>query len=203
MVFTLVSLKLILVNLIQMRRFPRCVVEIGNGTKNIPYIAYAEATDKVIIGKYCSFARGVILVVHPGHYPPKDKEDYRVSTYPLACVGGHGFLKKYYLPERRNFVKIGNDVFIGANVIVLPGVTIGDGAIVGAGAVVSADVPPYAIVAGVPAKIIRYRYSPERIMKLQRIAWWNWNEKEIHDNMDFFYGKVDEFIAKFYREDKK
>jgi virginiamycin A acetyltransferase len=183
-----------------MRRFPKCIVEIGKGTKDIPYIAYAESSDRVTIGKYCSFARGVILIAHPGHYPPKGMEEYRISTYPLSHVRRHGFLRSYYLREKRNFVKIGNDVFFGANAIILPGVTIGDGAIIGAGAVVTKDVPPYAIVAGVPAKVLKYRYTSEKIRKLLKITWWNWDERKIFDNMDYFYGKVDDFIEKFYKE---
>lgn len=142
----------------------------------------------------------MILVVHPGHIPPKGYEDYRVATYPVARIRRHGFLSSYYIPEERNFVVIGNDVTIGANAIILPGVTVGDGAIIGAGAVVARDVPPYAVVAGIPARILRYRYKPEQIEKLLRIAWWNWSDKKIVENMDYFYGKVDNFIDKFYKE---
>ena len=115
----------------------------------------------------------------------------------MARIGGHGFLPAYYIPEKRNFVILGNDVTIGANVIILPGVKIGDGAIVGAGAVVTRDVPPYAIAAGVPAKILKYRYSQEQIKKLLKIAWWNWSEEKIVENMDYFYGKVQTFIDRF------
>jgi len=193
----MVSLRIILYNLIQLRRFPKCIVEVGKGIKGFPYIAYAENSDRVIIGNYCSFARGAIIVAHPAHYPPKGKENYRISTYPLAEVRKHGFFSSYYLRENRNFVKVGSDVFVGANAILLPGVTIGNGAIIGAGSVVTSDVPPYAIVTGVPARVIRYRYSPEIIQKLLKIGWWNWDEKKIFDNMDYFYGRVDDFIKKF------
>jgi len=91
-------------------------------------------------------------------------------------------------------------VTLGANAIILPGVSVGDGAIVGAGAVVTHDVPPYAIVGGVPAKILRYRYTREQILKLLKIAWWNWPEERIVKNMDYFYGKVQTFIDIFYEE---
>jgi virginiamycin A acetyltransferase len=130
--------------------------------------------------------------------PPKGLEEYRVATYPVARIRKHGFSPGYHLPEPRNFIIIGNDVTVGANAIILPGVRIGDGAVVGAGAIVTTDVPPYAIVAGVPAKIIRYRYSSEQIEKLLRIAWWNWDEDKIFRNMDYFYGKVDDFIERFH-----
>ena len=196
----MVSFKTILFNLLQMRRPPRCRVEIGKHTPSVPYIISAENTDWVKIGKYCSIAHGVILVTHPGHIPPKGMEDYRVASYPMARVRNHGFLPRYRLPEKRNFVKICNDVTVGANAIILPGITVGTGAIIGAGAIVTKDVPPYAIVAGVPAEVLKYRHSPEQIKKLLQIAWWDWDEQKIVDNMDYFYGKVDAFIEKFYEE---
>jgi acetyltransferase-like isoleucine patch superfamily enzyme len=194
----MVSLKLILLNLLRSQKFPRCSVEMGKHSPDIPYIVSAETTDRVVIGKFCSIAHGVVLVVHPGHIPPKGYEEYRVATYALARLSK--FLPLYYLPERRNFIIIGNDVMIGANAVILPGVTIGDGAIIGAGSVVSYDVPPYAIVAGVPAQVLRYRFALGQIEKLLKIAWWNWTDKKIVENMDYFYGKAENFIAKFYRE---
>lgn len=109
----------------------------------------------------------------------------------------HGFKLSYWLPEKRNCVIINNDVLIGAYTILLPGVTVGDGAIVGAGSVVTHNVPAYAVVAGVPAKILKYRYTKEQIDKLLKIAWWNWDGQKICDNMDYFYGKVDDFVEKF------
>lgn len=196
----MVSLRLIIYNLLQMRHPPRCAVEIGKHTDSVPYIISAEKTDRAIVGKYCSISHGVILITHPGHIPPKDYPDYRVATYPMSHVRKHGFFPRYRLPERRNFVRIGNDVWLGANAIILPGVTIGDGAIIGAGAIVTTDVPPYAIVTGVPARVLKYRYNEEQIRKLLQIAWWNWDERKIFDNMDYFYGKVDAFIERFYRE---
>lgn len=195
---SMVSLRIILYNMLQMRKIPRCTVEIGRGTMSVPYIVSAESSDRVKIGNYCSIGRGVILVTHPGHIPPKGLEQYRIATYPVAIIRKHGFLPRYHLPDPRNFVVIGNDVTIGVNAIVLPGVKIGDGAIVGAGSVVTGDVPPFAIVAGVPARVLRYRFSPEQIRKLLHIAWWNWDEKRIFENIDYFYGTVDVFIEKFY-----
>lgn len=196
----MVSLSLILYNMFQLRRFPTCVVKKGKHSDAIPYIAHAERSDKVIIGNFCSFARGVILIAHPGHYPPKEYQDYRVSTYAISRLNKEGFLPHWWLPEKRNFVNIGNDVFLGANSIVLPGVTIGNGVIIGAGSVVSKDIPDYAIAAGDPARILRYRYSEDQINKLLRIAWWNWDDKKIQENINYFYGKVDVFIEKFFKE---
>ncbi|HDZ8876661.1 hypothetical protein J4G66_16215 [Aeromonas dhakensis] len=90
-------------------------------------------------------------------------------------------------------IKIGNDVWIGANAIILPGVTIGDGAVVGAGAVVTRDVPDYAIVVGVPAKVIRQRFNKKQISILKRICWWDWDDEQIQEkaglikNPDLFF----------------
>lgn len=196
----MVSLRLILINMIQMRRFPRCIVTMGKHQWGTPYITNADRTDKVTIGDYCSFARGSFLIASFGHAPPKPFANYRVSTYPIHLLKKHGWRDKYTLPEKKNYIVIGNDVWVGANSIILPGVTVGDGAIIGAGAVVSHDVPPYAVVAGVPAKILRYRYTPQQIKQLLKIAWWNWSEQKIYDNMDYFFGDVDTFIQRFSGE---
>ncbi|MEW5726856.1 MAG: DapH/DapD/GlmU-related protein, partial [Pseudomonadota bacterium] len=91
-------------------------------------------------------------------------------------------------------VRIGNDVWIGAAAMILDGVTIGDGAVVAAGAVVTREVPPYAIVGGNPAKVIRYRFPPEIVEELQRIAWWDWPDRRIKDFEPFFYGPIQSFL---------
>jgi acetyltransferase-like isoleucine patch superfamily enzyme len=80
-------------------------------------------------------------------------------------------------------ILIGNDVWIGARAVVLDGVIIGDGAIIGACAVVTKDVPPYAIVVGVPAKIVRYRFSEKKIRQFLELQWWEWPPEEIKARM--------------------
>jgi acetyltransferase-like isoleucine patch superfamily enzyme len=94
-------------------------------------------------------------------------------------------------------VVIGNDVWIGFRAIILSGVRIGDGAVIGAGAVVTHDVPPYAIATGIPAKVQRFRFTEHQVKKLLQIAWWDWDLQEIVENIDYFYGDVEDFIKKF------
>ena len=145
------------------------------------------------IGRYCSIARGV-RIGDASH--PYDK----LSTHPFLTNGRYTGVEdtgqKKFLDPNHSLKKttIGNDVWIAQNVIVLGGVTIGDGAIVAAGAVVTKDVEPYAIVGGIPAKIIKYRFNKETIEVLLKIKWWN------YDPIDLFqYNLIDmkNFMATF------
>ena len=86
--------------------------------------------------------------------------------------------------------------WFGLNVLVTNGADIGNGVVAGAGAVITRDVPDYAVVAGVPARIIRYRYEKEEIEALNRIAWWNWPDEKIRENYEDFYLDIREFIRK-------
>ncbi|WP_308462078.1 CatB-related O-acetyltransferase [Mesorhizobium sp. INR15] len=95
-------------------------------------------------------------------------------------------------------IRIGNDVWIGRRAIILSGVTIGDGAVIGAGAVVSKDVPPYAVVVGNPAALVRYRFNSGQIASLLEIRWWDWEDDLIKTDPSFFL-PIDEFIAKHHR----
>lgn len=88
--------------------------------------------------------------------------------------------------DKRYFCEIGNDVWIGSDVIILQGVKIGNGAIVASGAVVTKDVPDFAIVGGVPAKIIRYRFTKDEINFLNQLQWWNRQEKWIQNHALYF-----------------
>ena len=192
----MVSLKTVVFNLLRTRKSAKCSVSIGKYTPHTAYIISAEKTDRVSIGKFCSIGLRVIIA-NNGHNLTTGYEDYRVATYAVAILGKEGFKPSYWLPESKNFVSIGNDVLIGTYSVILPGVTVGHGAIIGAGSIVTHDIPPYAVVAA-PRKILHYRYSEEKISKLLKIAWWDWDDKKISDNMDYFYGKVDDFIDKFY-----
>lgn len=94
-------------------------------------------------------------------------------------------------------ITIGNDVWLGQNVLITNGSNIGNGVIAGAGAIITKDVPDYAVVMGVPARIVRYRYKQEEIDALNRIAWWDWSDERIIENYDDFYLDIREFIRKY------
>ena len=136
----------------------------------------------MLIGSYCSIADDVLFMANNDH-------DYAaVTTYPLYLVD-ESMPCKYREGESKHKGKrqiiIGNDVWIGTRAIICAGVRIGNGAIVAAGAVVTKDVPPYAIVGGNPAKIIKYRFDEETIAFLQERKWWYWPERDILQHKDF------------------
>lgn len=99
--------------------------------------------------------------------------------------------------ERKGEIIIGNDCWIGHNVQIMGGVVIHDGAVIAANSVVTKDVPPYAVVGGNPAKIIKYRFKPEICHGLQRIAWWNWSSEELLEVKDDMQGEVEDFVKKY------
>lgn len=114
-----------------------------------------------------------------------------LSTSPIFTLKNNGTATSWVSEsiKHNNEVKqvnIGNDVWIATHVIIKDGVTIRDGAIIGAGAVVVKDVPPYAVVGGVPAKIIKYRFSEEIIKKLEEMEWWNYSDEKLKNNIQYF-----------------
>lgn len=166
--------------------------EMGRGSYGEPTIHDWGAQETVTIGKFCSIAHGVQIFTG-GEYRP----DW-VTTYPFNVIWSHvaGDIKGH--PKSKRNVVIGNDVWIGMDALILSGVTIGDGAVIGARAVVTKDVPPYAIVAGNPAKIIRYRFDEETIRKLLEISWWDWPDEKIASAMDSLLSTdICHFIKKY------
>jgi len=126
----------------------------------------------VTIGKYCSIARGVVMDCGFNH------NTCFISTY-LFNVLFSEFKHLKGHPVSKGDIKIGNDVWIGENVLIMSGVTVGDGAVLGAHAVVTKDVDSYAIVAGVPAKRVKWRFPADVVEKLLQVKWWDWDVEKI------------------------
>ena len=147
---------------------------------NYVYITNNTTIANAQIGSFCSIGPNISvgLPMHPINY---------ISTFPAFFSVRKQcqitFTEKNHFKERGS-VKIGNDVWIGSNAIILDNIQIGDGAIIAAGAVVTKDVPPYAIVGGVPAKVIKYRFNNELIQALLELKWWtketDWLKKNRH-----------------------
>ena len=130
-----------------------------------------EYEPDIQIGNYCSIASGAVFLYGGEHH----REWVTTSGYPVPYVpGGLSAAPPKLLP-----IRVGNDVWIGLDAMIMCGVTIGDGAVVGARALVRKDVPPYAVVAGVPARVRRWRFLPEQIAALLRIRWWDWPEARV------------------------
>lgn len=171
---------------------------IGKGT----YFGSNVHLERAKIGRYTSIGNNIRVVrfVHPTDY---------VSTYPsLYCCNTESLLKfshdifKGESTTVNGFsCEIGNDVWIGDDVLIKGGVKIGDGSVIGMGAVVTKDVPPYSIAVGVPAKVIKYRFSEEIVEKLKMIKWWYWDINLIDERINDF--KNTEFFANKYFEVKK
>jgi acetyltransferase-like isoleucine patch superfamily enzyme len=134
------------------------------------------------IGKFCSIAHNCSIGL--GNHSIKN-----ISTSPLFTEikngTGSSWTKKNST-KKFHRVSIGNDVWIGTKVIIMGGVHIGDGAIIGAGSIVTKDIPAYAVAAGVPAKVIRYRFEETIIEKLLTMKWWNMPEEKLKKNIELF-----------------
>lgn len=120
----------------------------------------------------------------------KTYEDYKKEDWYFEGVFPKGIVKNF------RKIEIGNDVWLGDGVKITNGANIGNGVIAGAGTIITKDIPDYAIVVGVPGKIIRYRYTSEQIKALNTIQWWNWSDEKIRYNYDDFFLPIDDFIRK-------
>jgi len=144
------------------------------------------------IGKFTSIANECII------NPENHNIDKAISTYGLIYQfeGVNASEKNNLEHHEDKRVVIGNDVWIGLRSVILSGVKIGDGAVIAANAVVTKDVEDYAVVGGVPAKLIKYRFEKSVINKLMKIKWWDWEKDKIIENIMLFYD-IDKFFRKF------
>ncbi len=135
-------------------------------------VLYGVGPERLIIGRFCAIASGVRFLM-----PGANHADLGPSTFPFGIFGEPWASRTMDLvmgAASRGDTTVGHDVWLGYRALVMPGVTIGHGAIVAAASVVASDVPPYAIVAGNPARVVRRRFDDESVARLLRTAWWDW-----------------------------
>ena len=145
--------------------------------KNNVLYQYPVNHDRLLIGKFCSIACGAKFLFNSANHALGS-----LSTYPFPIFYDEWGLDGKNVADawdNKGDITLGNDVWIGYEAVILAGVTIGDGAIISARAVVTRDVPPYAIVGGVPARLIRRRFDEATIESLLALQWWDWEPERI------------------------
>lgn len=168
-------------------------VSIGNHTYTGEIWFHRWGQEKVKIGKYCSIATQVKIMAGGNHRIDT------VSTYPFDTMlmeGKSGGERSY---EEGGGIEIGSDVWLGFGAQVMGKVKIGDGAVVAAGSVVMTDVPPYAVVVGNPARVMKFRFTEGAVTRLLEIKWWDWKDEEVRARVDDFYLPIADFVKKYYR----
>lgn len=169
-------------------RIGSCCLILGSDIGKYTYMATNNRLDNVVIGNFCSIGSNIRIISTT--HPSKEFVSTHPSFFSTLNQAGKTFVKNNKFTEVLNLngrkLIVGSDVWIGDNVTFMGGVTIGDGAIIGAHALVTKDVPPYAIVGGVPAKVIRYRFDQEQIDRLLHIKWWNNSDEWLCSHCDEF-----------------
>lgn len=138
------------------------------------YMNSGLVRSQVIVGRYCSIGRNVII--------GSGSHDFgALSTSPVFKKNSNPPVLKYAHLEKKIRVKIGHDVWVGDNAYIMSGITIGDGAIIASGSVVTKNVPPYAIVGGIPAKVIKMRFTQELIFAIQAVRWFDFTPDQLQN----------------------
>ena len=186
-------------------------------------VAVWDRGERIIIGRYCSIGHGVLILSGGGRrldlastYPldmdvalALPSATRRAGARPdagLTSVSAAAIRELLGVLVGRRLTRIyrttphtviGNDVWIGTQASILGGVTVGDGAVIAAGSVVFSDVPPYAVVAGNPAAILRFRFSRAVVERLLRVQWWEWSDEEMRERLAWFARPITDFVAHF------
>jgi len=166
--------------------------KIGEFTYGNPAVHDWEDGTRLEIGKYCSIAGQVQILLGGNH-----RHDW-MSTFPFEAHGPDTSKGKNSRWAKQPGVIVGNDVWIGLNVMIMSGVRIGDGAVIAAGSIVTKDVFPYAIVAGNPAKIVKYRFDFDTINKLQEMRWWDWTHEQVANAIPLLQNDSIEHLYNYY-----
>lgn len=156
-------------------------VRVGNFTYGLLCVLAYNQTNKLVIGNFCSIASGVQFLVCADHAVDN------ISTFPFKVMALHSCKEEAI---SKGDIIVDDDVWIGQNAVILSGVHIGQGAVVAARAVVSKDVPPYAIVGGVPAKVIRYRFSQDMIDELMKVDYSKLDVDLVKEHEDDLYTEL-------------
>ncbi|MDO6759420.1 CatB-related O-acetyltransferase [Tamlana sp. 2_MG-2023] len=174
--------------------------KIGNKTYDNGALVWRWTNSELIIGNYCSIANNVRFIIDEGYHTAST-----ITNFPLI----NNLFKNELLDKKNKLhsvlqdvkqkkgIYVGNDVWIGMGSYIMPGVKIGNGVTIGANSVVTKNVPDYAVVAGSPAKLIKYKYSKSQIDSLNKISWWNWEETTIKERINDFYSDENAFIEKY------
>ncbi|WP_352792424.1 CatB-related O-acetyltransferase [Mesorhizobium sp. M0771] len=165
-------------------------VSVGRHTYGVTWrkVLFPTSEAPLKVGSFCSVA-GQVLFMCTGQHQTQSATSFPIYSRLLDQAGP--------VPNggKAGGISVGNDVWIGHGAIILPGVSIGDGAIVGAGSVVTKDVPPYAIVAGNAARLIRYRFAEDVIAKMLSIRWWEWSDEKVKQEAASLLGPIEAFVA--------
>lgn len=159
------------------------------------YVAQGAQFDMATIGKFASIA--AYARINPGNHPMSRASQahfqYRASKY----WGGETDETEFFDWRRSHWVTVGHDVWIGHGGVVLAGNNVGTGAVVAAGAIVTKDVPPYAIVAGNPARVMRMRFDERIAGRLMALGWWDWDHERLRQALPDFRGLgIEAFLEK-------
>ena len=150
-----------------------------------------------VVGKFSNIAAMVRIgpTDHPYDRPSLHHFTYRQKMYGFSDDDDSEFFNR----RQSRVTSIGHDTWIGHGAIISPEVTVGHGAVIGAGAVVTKDVAPYAIVVGVPAKVIKKRFNDDVIAALLEIKWWDWSHEKIKEHIQDFHLPIEEFVSKHHQ----